>query len=175
MAIIVLLIRLTSKGPALFRQKRIGLNGRKFTMYKFRTMYNDAEQRWSESHLKNEMHGPAFKMKDDPRITPLGALLRKYSLDELPQLWNVVIGDMSLVGPRPPLPLEVSLYRGWQRRRLSMRPGITCIWQVTGRNRITDFNEWVKMDLDYIDRWSLLLDFQILLKTFPAVIKGTGL
>ena len=113
-------------------------------------------------------------MKNDPRITPIGRFLRKYSLDELPQLWNVLKGEMSLVGPRPPLPTEVDLYRGWQRRRLSMRPGITCLWQVMGRNRITDFNEWVKLDLSYIDRWNLLLDFQILFKTFPAVIKGTG-
>ena len=174
MFVIALLIWRTSPGHALFMQKRVGLNGRKFTIYKFRTMHADSEQRHAELHLKNEMKGPVFKMKDDPRITPIGRFLRKYSLDELPQFWNVVIGDMSFVGPRPPIPTEVSLYKGWQRRRLSMRPGITCIWQVTGRNKITDFNEWAKLDLQYIDQWSLWLDFKIMLKTIPAVFGGTG-
>jgi len=174
MLIIAFLVRKTTKGPALFKQKRIGLNGRKFIMYKFRTMYTDLQQRRSEYKLKNEMKGPVFKMKKDPRITPIGYFLRQYSLDELPQLFNVLNGDMSLVGPRPPLPSEVYLYKGWQRRRLSMRPGITCIWQVSGRNKINDFDEWVKLDLKYIDTWSLWLDFKILFTTIPTVLKGTG-
>jgi exopolysaccharide biosynthesis polyprenyl glycosylphosphotransferase len=174
MLIVAILVRIITKSPALFKQKRIGLNGRKFVVFKFRTMHSDLTQRKFEHKLKNVMKGPAFKMKNDPRVTPIGHFLRRYSLDELPQLWNVFIGNMSLVGPRPPLPTEVSLYKGWQRRRLSMRPGMTCIWQVAGRNRIYDFDEWAKLDLEYIDTWSLLLDFIILLKTIPAVFKGTG-
>lgn len=173
MVALALLVKRTP-GPAFFVQKRVGLNGRLFRMAKFRTMHKDAEQRRSEYNLKNEMQGPTFKMKDDPRLTPIGRFLRKYSLDELPQFWSVLVGDMSLVGPRPPIPSEVALYHGWQRRRLSMRPGITCIWQVTGRNKITDFNDWAALDLKYIDEWSLWLDFKILLKTIPAVFKGTG-
>lgn len=143
-------------------------------MYKFRTMVEDAEQRLAELMEKNEMQGPAFKMENDPRITPLGKFLRKFSIDELPQLWNVFKRDMSIVGPRPPLPDEVKKYDNWQRRRLSMRPGITCIWQVEGRNKITDFNEWTKLDLQYIDHWSILGDFKILLKTVPIVLLGVG-
>ena len=174
MTIMAFFIRVTTKGPALFIQKRMGLNGRTFMLYKFRTMYSDAQQRKAEYNLKNEMKGPVFKMKKDPRITPFGAILRRFSLDELPQFFNVLNGNMSLVGPRPPLPTEVELYKGWQRRRLSMRPGITCIWQVSGRNRIKDFNKWVNMDLQYIDNWNIWLDFKILVKTIPAVINGTG-
>jgi len=174
MLLIALLVKKTSKGPALFRQKRVGLNGRRFFIYKFRTMTKDAAQRKHEYKLKNIMKGPVFKMRDDPRITPLGRFLRRFYLDELPQLWSILVGNMSLVGARPPLPTEVSLYKGWQRRRLSMRPGITCIWQVSGGNRISDFDEWAKLDLKYIDTWSLLLDFVILLKTIPTVLKGTG-
>jgi len=174
MAVIALFVKATP-GPVFFVQKRVGLNGRRFLMAKFRTMYKDSEQRRAEYNLKNEMKGPVFKMKDDPRITPVGRFLRKYSLDELPQFWSVLLGDMSMVGPRPPIPTEVELYQGWQRRRLSMRPGITCIWQVTGRNKITDFSEWAKLDLKYIDEWSLLLDIKILIKTIPAVIQGTGI
>lgn len=173
MLVIALFIK-TTPGDVFFRQKRVGLNGRHFFMIKFRTMGKDAEQRRAEYNLKNEMQGPVFKIKDDPRITPVGKFLRRYSLDEVPQFWNVLLGDMSLVGPRPPIPSEVELYQGWQRRRLSMRPGITCLWQVSGRNKITDFNEWVRLDLRYIDKWSWLLDLQILLKTIPAVLKGTG-
>lgn len=173
MAVIAVFVK-TTPGPVFFIQKRVGLNGRRFLMAKFRTMYKDSEQRRAEYNLKNEMHGPVFKMKDDPRITPVGRFLRKYSLDELPQFWSVLLGDMSMVGPRPPIPTEVELYQGWQRRRLSMRPGITCIWQVTGRNKISDFNEWARLDLKYIDEWSLLLDLKILIKTIPAVFKGTG-
>lgn len=174
MGILALVVKLDS-GPALFKQKRVGLNGRHFVVLKFRTMHKDADLQRAEYNLKNEMKGPVFKMKNDPRITPVGKFLRKYSLDELPQIWNVLVGNMSLVGARPPLPTEVDLYKGWQRRRLSMRPGITCIWQVTGRNKITDFNEWATLDLKYIDEWSLWLDLKILLKTIPAVLKGTGL
>lgn len=174
MVVIALFVKATP-GPIFFIQKRVGLNGRRFLMAKFRTMYKDSEQRRAEYNLKNEMKGPVFKMKDDPRITPVGRFLRKYSLDELPQFWSVLLGDMSMVGPRPPIPTEVELYQGWQRRRLSMRPGITCIWQVTGRNKITDFSEWAKLDLKYIDEWSLLLDIKILIKTIPAVIQGTGI
>jgi len=174
MVLIALFVKSTP-GPVFFVQKRVGLNGRRFRMAKYRTMYKDAEQRRAEYNLKNEMKGPVFKMKDDPRITPVGRFLRKYSLDELPQIWSVLMGEMSLVGARPPIPSEVELYKGWQRRRLSMRPGLTCIWQVTGRNKITDFNEWAKLDLKYIDEWSLLLDLKILFKTIPAVFMGTGL
>lgn len=174
MLCISVLIRLTSEGPAILKQKRIGLNGRKFVIYKFRTMYSEMQQRRFEYKLKNEMKGPAFKMKKDPRITKIGRFLRRYSLDELPQFLNVLAGDMSIVGPRPPLPKEVDLYKGWQRRRLSMRPGITCLWQVAGRNKITDFEEWVRMDLKYIDTWSLVLDLRIFLRTIFAVLKGTG-
>ena len=142
-------------------------------MCKFRSMVADAEQRRAELAAANEMGGPVFKMRHDPRVTPFGRFLRRYSLDELPQLWNVLKGDMSLIGPRPPLPAEVQKYERWQRRRLSMRPGLTCIWQVTDRNRAT-FEKWMEYDLDYIDHWSLWLDFKIALQTIPAVLKGTG-
>jgi len=175
LAVIALVIGLSTHGPFLFQQERVGLNGRKISFYKFRTMYHELQEVQFEQNLRNEMQGPVFKMKDDPRITPMGRFLRRYSLDELPQFWNVIVGDMSLVGPRPPLPSEVNLYEGWQRRRLSMRPGITCIWQVTGRNKIEDFEAWTKLDLKYIDEWNLWLDIKILFKTIPAVLKGTGL
>ncbi|MCX5694935.1 MAG: sugar transferase [Candidatus Omnitrophica bacterium] len=168
------LIKITSAGPVFFRQERSGFNGRKFTLYKFRTMIKDAEEKLHELREKNEMNGPVFKLKNDPRITPIGRFLRKFSVDELPQLWNVLKGDMSIVGPRPPLPQEVEKYDNWQRRRLNMRPGVTCFWQVNGRNKITDFNEWMKLDLEYIDNWSLLLDARILLKTVPVVLLGIG-
>jgi len=166
-------IKLSSPGSVLFKQKRIGLNGRTFTLYKFRTMIADAHERLAEvSHL-NEMSGPVFKAKDDPRITSVGRVLRKFSLDELPQLWNVLKGDMSLVGPRPPIPEEVRSYHRWQRRRLSMKPGLTCLWQVNGRNNV-DFERWMRMDLQYIDNWSPSLDLKILLRTIPAVLLGRG-
>jgi exopolysaccharide biosynthesis polyprenyl glycosylphosphotransferase len=171
MACITLLLRLTTPGPALFRQKRVGMNGRTFTMYKFRTMVEDAERLQPAMAGENEMDGPVFKIRRDPGVTPLGRVLRRLSLDELPQLWNVLLGDMSLVGPRPPLPHEVRQYRGWQRRRLSVRPGITCLWQVKGRNRI-GFDGWMKLDLEYIDNWSWWLDFKILLRTLPAMVRG---
>jgi exopolysaccharide biosynthesis polyprenyl glycosylphosphotransferase len=171
--IVAVTIKLTSSGPVLFTQKRVGQNGRKFKFYKFRTMYKGAEKKLSELEAQNEMSGPIFKMKKDPRITPVGKILRKFSIDELPQLFNVFVGHMSLIGPRPPVPEEVKQYNPWQRRRLSMRPGITCLWQVNGRNKI-DFEEWMKLDLEYIDNWSPWLDFKILLKTIPAVISGRG-
>ena len=166
-------IRLDSPGPVLFRQKRCGLHGRVFGVLKLRSMYVDAEERRAELLTLNEMDGPVFKIKHDPRVTRVGRWIRRLSLDELPQLWNVLCGEMSLVGPRPPIPGEVDQYDVAQRRRLSMRPGITCLWQVEGRNQI-GFEEWVRLDLAYIDRWSLRLDAWILLRTLPAVLKGTG-
>jgi exopolysaccharide biosynthesis polyprenyl glycosylphosphotransferase len=169
-----LLIKLTSPGPVFFVQKRLGLNKRHFGIYKFRTMILDAEKRMKEIEHLNEVSGPVFKIKNDPRITPLGKFLRKTSIDELPQLFNVLRGDMSLVGPRP-LPLRD--YEGfsedWQRRRFSVRPGVTCLWQIGGRSSIS-FEQWMELDLQYIDKWSLLLDLKILLKTIPAVLKGSG-
>lgn len=171
---VALLVKFTSPGPIFFRQVRCTLNGRTFYLYKFRTMVIDAEAKLAELLKHNEMSGPAFKMANDPRITPIGKFLRKSSLDELPQLWNVFKGEMSLVGPRPPIPQEVAQYDPWQRRRLSMRPGITCLWQIGGRNKITDFNEWSKLDLEYIDNWSLEMDLKILAKTVPVVLFGIG-
>jgi exopolysaccharide biosynthesis polyprenyl glycosylphosphotransferase len=172
-AIAALLIKATSHGPVFFQQVRCGLNGRHFRLLKFRTMYAGAEERRHEvSHL-NEMSGPVFKVSKDPRLTPVGRILRRLSIDELPQLINVILGDMSLVGPRPPLPEEVALYEPWQRRRLSMKPGITCLWQVSGRNNL-DFDRWMALDLKYIDTWSPMLDLKILLKTVPAVLSGRG-
>ena len=174
MIAIAIAIKLTSPGPVLFAQERVGRNKRRFHLYKFRTMVPDAERRLAELEHRNEVSGPVFKIKQDPRITPIGRFLRKSSLDELPQLFNVLRGDMSLVGPRP---LAVRDYRGftedWHRRRLSVRPGITCLWQVQGRNSIP-FERWMELDLEYIDKWSLLLDIKILLKTVPAVLKGSG-
>jgi exopolysaccharide biosynthesis polyprenyl glycosylphosphotransferase len=171
--VIAVLIKTSSRGPVFFVQQRSGLNGRLFNLYKFRTMVVDAEDLKAALDHENEMDGPVFKIKNDPRITRVGAFLRRTSLDELPQLINVLRGEMSLVGPRPPIPTEVQQYAPWQRRRLSMRPGLTCIWQVSGRNEIS-FEQWMNMDLEYIDKWSLLLDFKLLLKTVPAVVWGTG-
>jgi exopolysaccharide biosynthesis polyprenyl glycosylphosphotransferase len=172
--VIALILRITSPGPIFFVQRRVGQNGRYFDLYKFRSMVMNAEEQLDELREQNEMEGPVFKMKNDPRITRFGAFLRRFSLDELPQLWNVFRGDMSLVGPRPPVPGEVNLYERRDRRRLSMRPGITCTWQVSGRNTITDFEDWVKLDLEYIDNWSLQRDFVLLLQTIPAVLTGEG-
>jgi len=172
--ILTIIIKLNSPGPVIFRQSRIGLNGRRFTLYKFRTMVQDAEKKLNDIIPHNEMQGPVFKMADDPRLTGVGKFLRKFSLDEIPQFWNVFKADMSLVGPRPPLPAEVKEYDAWHRRRLSMRPGMTCLWQTCGRNKITDFNRWVKLDLEYIDKWSLWLDFKIMLNTIPVMLFGIG-
>jgi exopolysaccharide biosynthesis polyprenyl glycosylphosphotransferase len=173
-AIAAWLIKLTSRGPILFVQKRLGLNKRRFSIYKFRTMVPDAENRIAEIQHLNEVSGPVFKITNDPRMTPIGRFLRKTSIDELPQLFNVLKGEMSLVGPRP---LPVRDYEGfsqdWQRRRFSVRPGITCLWQVGGRSSVA-FEKWMELDLQYIDKWSLWLDFQILLRTIPAVLRGSG-
>ncbi len=171
--LISVLIKLTDGGDVFFKQKRVGLRGRKFFAYKFRTMVVNAEDLKHELMEDNEMDGPVFKMKNDPRITKIGRFLRKTSLDELPQFFNVLMGDMSIVGPRPPVPQEVLQYERWQRRRLSMKPGITCTWQVSGRNEIS-FEDWMKMDLEYIDNWSLKLDFVIFLKTIRTMIKADG-
>jgi lipopolysaccharide/colanic/teichoic acid biosynthesis glycosyltransferase len=173
--LVALAIRLTSPGPVIFRQERAGLHGRPFTMLKFRTMASDAEQRQADLMELNEMKGPVFKIENDPRITPLGRFLRRTSIDEFPQLWNVLRGEMSLVGPRP-LPLyEIDrIEKDAQRRRLSVKPGLTCLWQISGRNGITSFEEWVALDLKYIDNWSLWLDLKILLKTIPVVLRGSG-
>ncbi len=171
--LVAALIKITSPGPVFFKSKRAGLNGRKFVFYKFRSMYKGAHLKQEELMALNEMNGPIFKIRNDPRITPLGRFLRKCSIDELPQLFNVFLGHMSLVGPRPPLPKEVARYEPWQRRRLSMRPGISCLWQISGRSTI-DFDDWMRLDLEYIDSWSLWLDFKIFIKTIPVVIFGIG-
>jgi len=170
---IALAIKLTSPGPVFFKQVRCGLNGRRFNILKFRTMVVNAAALKSELEELNEVSGPVFKIKKDPRVTATGRFLRKFSLDEIPQFINVLKGDMSIVGPRPPIPSEVRKYDLWQRRRLSVRPGITCLWQINGRNGI-DFEEWMKLDLEYIDKWNLSLDMKIILKTIPSVLKGTG-
>jgi exopolysaccharide biosynthesis polyprenyl glycosylphosphotransferase len=171
LAIVAAAIRLDSPGPVLFRQRRVGRNGRTFEVLKFRSMYRDAEQKLHSLRARNEMSGPVFKLREDPRVTRVGRFIRKTSIDELPQFWNVVRGEMSVVGPRPPLPREVEQYEPWQRRRLSVKPGITCTWQVSGRNDI-DFDRWMELDLKYIDDWSLWNDFTIVLKTIPAVFNG---
>jgi exopolysaccharide biosynthesis polyprenyl glycosylphosphotransferase len=175
MLLVAWLIRLTSPGPVLFRQRRSGLNGEPFTMLKFRSMVSDAEQLKHELEALNEMSGPVFKLTQDPRITPIGRFLRCYSIDELPQLINVVRGEMSLVGPRP-LPVdEVKRFDDLaHRRRLSVKPGLTCLWQISGRNNVRDFKDWVRLDLEYIDNWSLWLDLKILLRTIPVVLTGAG-
>jgi exopolysaccharide biosynthesis polyprenyl glycosylphosphotransferase len=174
-ALIALLIKFTSPGPVLFRQRRSGINGQPFTIYKFRTMVTNAEQLQHELAAMNEMSGPVFKVSNDPRVTPIGKFLRKFSLDELPQFFNVLRGEMSLVGPRP-LPVdEVKRFNDLaHRRRLSVKPGLTCLWQISGRNNVSDFKEWVRLDLEYIDHWSLWLDITILWRTLPAVFAGTG-
>jgi exopolysaccharide biosynthesis polyprenyl glycosylphosphotransferase len=172
--VVAMLAKFDSHGPLFFVQERVGLNKRKFRMYKFRTMVANAEKQQLDLEKLNEADGPVFKIKEDPRITRLGKYLRKTSIDELPQLLNVLRGDMSLVGPRP---LPIRDYRGfdqdWLRRRFSVRPGITCLWQINGRSSIS-FHEWMKLDLDYIDHWSFWLDVKVIAKTIPAVLKGTG-
>ncbi len=157
--------------PVLFRQERVGLHGRPFQVVKFRTMATDAEARLEELAALNEIRGPAFKLTHDPRMTRTGRILRATSIDELPQLWNVLLGEMSIVGPRPPLPAEVAGYDLWHRRRLSMKPGITGLWQVEAR-RDQDFDRWVELDLAYIDRWSVWLDLKIMVRTIPAMLQG---
>ncbi len=173
-AVVAVITKTISPGPVFFSQERCGLHGRRFNLLKFRTMVTNAEEILGSLEHMNEMSGPVFKIKNDPRITHFGRFLRKYSLDELPQFINVLKGDMSIVGPRPPIPGEVEKYDYWQRRRLSVRPGLTCLWQVNGRNKIS-FSDWVRLDLEYIDRWSLKLDMLIILKTIPAVLRGTGI
>jgi len=170
-----LMVKRSSAGTVLFRQKRAGLHGEPFTMLKFRTMVSDAEQRKTELEQFNEMTGPVFKVTNDPRVTPIGRFLRKYSIDEWPQVFNVLKGEMSLVGPRP-LPVdEVARFDDLaHRRRLSVKPGLTCLWQVSGRNNVRDFRDWVRLDLEYIDNWSLWLDFKIIVRTIPVVLAGTG-
>jgi exopolysaccharide biosynthesis polyprenyl glycosylphosphotransferase len=168
-----LAIKATSRGPVLFKQERSGLHGRKFSMLKFRSMVANAEELRAILAAQNEQSGPVFKMKLDPRVTRVGRFIRKYSIDELPQLVNVFLGDMSVVGPRPPLPAEVMKYEGWQFRRLSVRPGLTCVWQVSGRNEIS-FNEWMLLDMRYIDHWSLFGDFDLIWRTIPVVLLGRG-
>ncbi len=174
LAVAALFIKLTSRGPVLFRQTRCGLNGRPFTLLKLRTMVEGAEELLDEVAHLNEHEGPVFKASNDPRLTGVGRLIRRFSFDEFPQLWNVLRGEMSLVGPRPPLPNEVARYERWQRRRLSMKPGVTGLWQVSGRSDIRNFEEWINLDLAYIDNWSLSLDAKILLRTIPTVLTGRG-
>ncbi|MGH7829518.1 MAG: sugar transferase, partial [Candidatus Binatia bacterium] len=174
LAVVAIAIKLESKGPVFFRQERIGLGRKKFRLVKFRTMVSDAEARLQELERHNEVRGAAFKIKDDPRVTRVGRILRKFSLDELPQFFNVLKGDMSLVGPRPLPVRDVERFDArWQKRRFSVKPGITCLWQANGRHEIS-FEHWMELDLQYIDSWSLKLDFDILMKTIPAVFRGTG-
>lgn len=173
MVLLALAIRLTSAGAVFYRQKRCGLGGRMFTLYKFRSMRHDADLRVEELRALNEADGPVFKIRNDPRCTRVGRFMRKFSLDELPQLFNILRGDMSFVGPRPPLPEEVGRYERWQRRRLRMQPGLTCLWALEGRSKL-NFQRWMELDLEYIDNWSPSLDWKILLKTIPVVLLGRG-
>jgi len=172
--IIAILIKCDSKGPVFFKQKRSGLRGRIFEVYKFRTMVVNAEQLKKQLEDKNEMTGPVFKMTNDPRITRMGRILRKTGIDEFPQFLNVFLGDMSIVGPRPPLPAEVAQYERWQMRRLAMKPGITCIWQVAPNRNSISFEDWMKMDMEYIDNWSLTLDFVLMFKTAATILRADG-
>jgi exopolysaccharide biosynthesis polyprenyl glycosylphosphotransferase len=169
--LVAVLIRLTSPGPVFFKQVRVGRNGKRFILYKYRTMFADAEQKKKELLSQNELAGAVFKIKDDPRVTRFGAFLRKYSLDELPQFINVLRGEMSLVGTRPPTPEEVGHYEKWHHRRISIRPGLTGLWQVSGRNKISNFDEIVKLDLKYIDSWSIWLDCKIIFKTIFVIFQ----
>ena len=171
--LIALLVKFTSKGPVIFRQQRSGLGGREFTCLKFRSMCVDAEQKRAAIAHLNEASGPVFKIKNDPRVTPVGRVIRKLSLDELPQLFNVLRGEMSIVGPRPPLPSEVAEYSEREQRRLSVKPGITCIWQISGRSDVS-FDRWVELDLEYIDTMSFWNDVKIFFRTFPAVLLARG-
>jgi exopolysaccharide biosynthesis polyprenyl glycosylphosphotransferase len=168
------LIKATSRGPVFFRQLRCGLHGKPFEMLKFRSMLADAEQRRKTLEALNERNGPVFKMRNDPRVTRIGALLRKYSIDEVPQLINVLRGEMSIVGPRPPIPEEVAKYQSWQLRRLSVRPGLTCSWQISADRHEMSFDEWMYLDLQYVDHWNLLKDAELILGTIPVVVTGRG-
>jgi lipopolysaccharide/colanic/teichoic acid biosynthesis glycosyltransferase len=172
--VIAIAVRLSSPGPIFYEWKVVGEGGRPFTSWKFRTMVANADALKPGLLLRNEMRGPVFKMRDDPRVTKVGKLLRRYSLDELPQLLSVLRGDMSLVGPRPPLWSEYARFNDVQRSKLAVKPGITCLWQVSGRSDIADFDEWLRLDLEYIERWSLSLDLWILLRTIPAALSGRG-
>lgn len=173
-AITALLIKVSSRGPVFYRSKYVGERAHPFVGYKFRSMVDNADALKDDMAHLNHMDGPAFKIRNDPRVTRVGRVLRKYSLDELPQLWSVLKGDMSLVGPRPPLPDEFEQYEAWHRGRLAVKPGITCWWQVQGRSDIHEFDEWVKLDLKYIEKWSLWTDLKILAATIPAVLHGHG-
>jgi exopolysaccharide biosynthesis polyprenyl glycosylphosphotransferase len=172
--VVAFLVKATSRGPLFYRTHYLGERGRPFVGYKFRSMVANADLLKSSLAHLNHMKGPAFKIRNDPRVTPLGRVLRKYSIDELPQLWNVLKGDMSLVGPRPPLPEEFERFRDWHKAKLSVRPGITCYWQINGRSEISDFDQWAHLDLHYIEVWSLWTDLKILLRTVPAVFGGRG-
>ena len=172
--VLAILVKFTSPGPVFYRWRVVGLSGRRFVGYKFRSMVANADALKPQLLRQNEMTGPVFKLTRDPRITALGAWMRRYSLDELPQLYSVLAGDMSLVGPRPPLETEFLRFTDFQKQKLTVKPGITCLWQVSGRNRVHNFDDWVRLDLDYIRNWSLALDFKILLRTFVEVVRGSG-
>lgn len=172
--ILAILVKLTSPGPILYRWRVVGKAGLPFVSYKFRSMVANADELKAKLEAQNEMKGPVFKLTDDPRITRLGAWMRRYSLDELPQLYSVLKGDMSLVGPRPPLVTEYSLFSEYQKQKLAVKPGITCLWQVQGRNQICDFDQWVALDLQYIRNWTLMLDLSILMSTVRTVFAGSG-
>lgn len=171
--LIALMIKLDSPGPVFYLQDRIGRGGRPFRFYKFRSMYREADRRRNELESRNEQEGPVFKIKADPRITPVGQFLRRSSVDEIPQILNVLRGEMSIVGPRPPLPVEVARYQPWHRRRLDVKPGITCLWQIAGRSQI-GFDEWMRLDMEYLRTRSLRTDLAIFLKTLPAVMARRG-
>lgn len=171
---VFLMVKFTSPGPGFYRWRVVGEKGRYFTGLKFRSMYQNADEIKEKLMNSNEMTGPVFKMTNDPRVTPLGRILRKFSIDELPQLYSVINGDMSLVGPRPPLQIEYEHFTEWQKQKLAVKPGITCLWQTLGRNDVSDFNEWVRLDLEYIRNRNLSLDMKILIDTIKCVIRGTG-
>jgi len=172
--VLAIAVKLSSPGPVFYRWEVVGKDGTPFVGYKFRSMVADADQLKDKLERFNEMKGPVFKIKDDPRVTTLGRLMRRYSLDELPQLYSVLIGDMSLVGPRPPLVSEYARFNEYQKQKLAVKPGITCLWQVNGRNNVKDLDDWVKLDLEYIRLWNPMLDVKILLKTAGAVLSGSG-
>ena len=174
MAVLAVLVKATSRGPIFYRWQVVGKDGRPFLGYKFRSMVANADELKKALADQNEMSGPVFKLAHDPRVTALGAWMRRYSLDELPQFYNVLKGDMSLVGPRPPLVSEYAGFTAYQKQKLAVKPGITCLWQVSGRNQVIDFDEWVGLDLEYIRNWSLMLDLKILLRTVREVFVGSG-